>query len=51
MYKDLKRVYWWSGMKKDAADFVSLCFTCQKIKAVSKRAAGLLQPLPIPEWK
>ncbi|WMV07506.1 hypothetical protein MTR67_000891 [Solanum verrucosum] len=25
MYRDLKRIYWWSGMKKDIAEFVAKC--------------------------
>ena len=29
MYQDLKRYYWWSRMKRDIADFVSRCLTCQ----------------------
>ena len=33
MYHDLRRQFWWSGMKKDAALFVSRCLTCQQVKA------------------
>ena len=33
MYQDLKRTYWWIGMKRDVVDFVSKCQTCQLIKA------------------
>ena len=29
MYHDLKEHYWWSGMKRDVADFVSRCLVCQ----------------------
>ena len=29
MYKDLKRHFWWSNMKKDVADRVAKCLTCQ----------------------
>ena len=29
MYKDLKQNYWWSGMKRDIAQFVAQCFVCQ----------------------
>jgi hypothetical protein len=51
MYKDLKTHYWWYGMKRDIAEYVSLCDTCQRVKAEHQRPAGLLQPLKIPEWK
>jgi hypothetical protein len=51
MYKDLKTQYWWYGMKRDIAEYVSLCDTCQRVKVEHQRPAGLLQPLKIPEWK
>src|ERR1700733_323156 len=51
MYRDLKRNFWWNNMKKDVAQFVARCMTCQLIKAEHQRPAGQLQPLPIPEWK
>jgi hypothetical protein len=51
MYKDLKTHYWWYGMKRDIAEYVSLCDTCQWVKAEHQRPAGLLQPLKIPKWK
>ena len=51
MYKDLKRQFWWSGMKKDVAVYVSRCLTCQQVKAEHKRPAGMLKPLSIPMWK
>src|SRR5262249_18941617 len=51
MYRDLRNVYWWSGMKRDIAEFVSRCLTCQQVKLEHQKPSGLLQPLPIPEWK
>ena len=38
-------------MKKDIAGYVSRCLTYQQVKAEHQRPAGLLQPLPILEWK
>ncbi|GFS42479.1 hypothetical protein Acr_00g0080050 [Actinidia rufa] len=51
MYRDLKETFWWPGMKKEIAEFVSQCLSCQQVKAEHQRPAGLLQSLPIPEWK
>ena len=38
-------------MKKEVADFISKCLECQKVKDEHRHPAGLVQPLPIPEWK
>jgi hypothetical protein len=38
-------------MKKDVAEYVPLCVTCQRVKAEHQRPVGLLQPLKILEWK
>jgi hypothetical protein len=51
MYKDLKAHYWWYGMKRDIVEYVSLCDTCQLVKAEHQRLVVLLQPLKIPKWK
>jgi hypothetical protein len=51
MYLDLKEKYWWYGLKRDVAEYVALCDTCQRVKAEHKRPAGLLEPMQIPEWK
>jgi hypothetical protein len=51
MYKDLKTHYWWYGIKRDIAEYVSLCDTCQRVKAEHQRPVRLLQPLKVPEWK
>ncbi|GKA14319.1 putative reverse transcriptase domain-containing protein [Tanacetum coccineum] len=44
-------MYWWPGMKKDIATYVSKCLTCSKVKAEHQRPSGLLQQPKIPEWK
>jgi hypothetical protein len=51
MYMDLKGRFWWSNMKRDVAEYIALCDMCNRVKAEHQKPAGLLQPLPIPEWK
>ena len=51
MYQDLRRQYYWSGIKRHVGDFVRRCFTCQQIKSEHQKPAGLLQPLEVAEWK
>ncbi|GJS23994.1 putative reverse transcriptase domain-containing protein [Tanacetum coccineum] len=51
MYHDLRDMYWWSGMKRNIATYVSKCLTCLKVKAEHQRPSGLLQQPEIPEWK
>nr|GEV04400.1 transposon Ty3-G Gag-Pol polyprotein [Tanacetum cinerariifolium] len=46
-----KNMYWWSGMKRDIATYVSKCLTCLKVKSEHQRPSGLLQQPEIPEWK
>ncbi|CAH9146848.1 unnamed protein product [Cuscuta epithymum] len=51
LYKDLKKNFWWPGMKKEVAEFVSRCLNCQKVKAERCKPKGLVQPLEVPTWK
>ncbi|GJU25416.1 putative reverse transcriptase domain-containing protein [Tanacetum coccineum] len=51
MYHDLRGMYWWPGMKRDIATYISKCLTCSKVKAEHQRPSGLLQQPEIPEWK
>ena len=51
MYKGLKEHYWWPGMKKDVAIYVSKCLTCARIEAEHQKPSDLLQQPEIPEWK
>lgn len=51
MYQDLKQFFWWPGMKKDIAEYIEKCLTCQKVKIKHQSPSGTLQSLEIPEWK
>ncbi|GJZ14451.1 putative reverse transcriptase domain-containing protein [Tanacetum coccineum] len=51
LIEDLRDRYWWPGMKKDIAEYVSKCLTCLKVKAEHQRPSGLLQQPEIPVWK
>ncbi|GKB99263.1 putative reverse transcriptase domain-containing protein, partial [Tanacetum coccineum] len=42
MYYDLRDRYWWPGMKKDIAMYISRCLTYLKVKAEHQRPSGLL---------
>jgi hypothetical protein len=51
MYQDLKKRFWWYGMKREIVEYVAICDSCQRIKVEPQRPVGLLQPLQIPQWK
>ena len=38
-------------MKKDIAEYVSKCLTCQQVKVEHQVPSGLLNLIPIPQWK
>ena len=43
--------YFWLGMKRDMDKYISRCMKCQQKKVQHQYPVGLLQPLPVPEWK
>ena len=51
MYKTLKEHYWWNGMKKEIASFISRCLTYQQVKAEHQKPAGKIHLHLIPKWK
>jgi hypothetical protein len=46
-----RKQFYCLGLKKDIANYLAKCILCQQVKAEHQHPAGLLQPLPIPEWK
>ena len=38
-------------MKRDVTECVSKCLTCKQVKAEHQVLSGLLNPIPIPQWK
>ena len=32
MYRDMKRIFYWPGMKRKVAEYVPGCLTCQRVK-------------------
>ncbi|GJT07322.1 putative reverse transcriptase domain-containing protein [Tanacetum coccineum] len=51
MYYDLRDMYWWLGMKKDIALYVSKYLTCLKVKTKHQKPSSLLRQPEIPKWK
>src|SRR3954467_166058 len=51
MYMDVKERFWLNNLKKNIAEHIALCDVCSRVKAEHQKPAGLLQPLPIPDWK
>ena len=51
MYRDVKGSYWWNNMKRDIANFVKQCSTCQQVKVEHQRPAEMLKPFLILKWK
>ncbi|KAC9683464.1 hypothetical protein E3N88_45398 [Mikania micrantha] len=51
MYQDLKKNYWWPGMKFNDMQYVNRCLTCAQVKAEHQKPYDRLQPLEIPKWK
>ncbi|GJS07858.1 putative reverse transcriptase domain-containing protein [Tanacetum coccineum] len=45
MYYDLRDMYWWPGMKRDIATYVSECLTCAKTDGQSGRTIQTLEDM------
>ena len=42
MYNTLKGYYWWLGIKREVAEYVSKCFIYQQVKTERQKPSGLL---------
>ena len=49
MYQDLKSTFWWTNIKREVAEYVAQCLTCQQVKIEHQWPAGPLQSLAIPQ--
>ena len=47
MYQDLKKHFWWSGMKVDVTNYVARCAIYQQVKIEHQRPVGMLQLLDV----
>eukprot|EP00253_Pinus_taeda_P003664 PITA_03664 len=47
----IRKECYWLGMKRDITDYLARCIECQQVKTEHQHPAGILQPLPVPEWK
>ena len=46
----VSRRFWWPDLRSDVADYVARCHSCQVNKPSNQRQAGLLMPLPTPDY-
>ena len=49
-YALIEKTYYWPEMRRDIRGYVKTCLVCQQDKPSTLKPAGLLQPLPIPEY-
>ena len=51
MYHTIRPFYYWPGMKREIVAYVNRCAICQQVKVERMKSFGLMQPLPVPQWK
>ena len=51
MITTLGKLFYWPNMKSETTEYLSKCLYFQQVKVEHQHRVGLLQPLPIPEWK
>ncbi|WMV13737.1 hypothetical protein MTR67_007122 [Solanum verrucosum] len=48
MYRDLRELCWWNGMKKDIVNFLAKYLNCQQVKVEKQKFRGSTQDISIP---
>jgi hypothetical protein len=51
MITPLRKLFYWPNMKGKTLEYLDRCQDCQQVKAKHQHPVGLLQPLPVPQWK
>jgi hypothetical protein len=53
MYADMRKLFFWVGMKRNVVHFIAKCLECQQVKADHHHPTGLLQPhdVPMSKWE
>jgi hypothetical protein len=53
MYADMRKLFFWVGMKHDVFHLVAKCLECQQVKVDHHHPTGLLQPhdVPMSKWE
>ena len=53
MYADMRKLFFWVGMKRDVVHFIAKFLECQQVKADHYYTTGLLQPhdVPMSKWE
>jgi hypothetical protein len=53
MYADMKKIFFWVGMKRDVVHFIAKCLECQQVKDDHHHLTSLLQPhdVPMSKWE
>jgi hypothetical protein len=51
MITTTRRQFYWPRMKKYIVEYLARCIEFQQVKSKHRHPVGLLQPLPILEWK
>jgi hypothetical protein len=53
MYENMRKLFFWVGMKHNIVHFIAKCLECQQVKGDHHHPTGLLQPhvVPMSKWE